>query len=51
MASFVEPLRPVLGGVATLFLGFVLYRRARALRAGCPSCAVEPVSTGTTGEA
>ncbi len=46
--SFIEPARPVLGGLATLFLAIVLYRRVRAYRAECVDCeihapAVEPV--------
>ena len=34
-ANLFDPARPFIGGVTALFMGYVLYRRVRTLRAGC----------------
>lgn len=39
-ANFFDPARPVIGGLTALFMAYVLYRRVRALRAGCDECEV-----------
>ena len=38
--NVIEPARPMLGGLATLFLAIVLYRRVRAYRADCVDCEI-----------
>ena len=46
-ANVFDPARPLIGGLTALFMTFVLYRRVRALRAGCAECeaAAEPTAS------
>ena len=44
--NFIEPARPFLGGATALFLGYMTYRRVKAYRAECGSCAAQPMELG-----
>ena len=46
-ANLFDPARPFIGGVTALFMGYVLYRRVRTLRAGGGECELSAESPGS----